>query len=285
MTNLNARQITEWNGGAGESWRTNAERFDRMLRPFSDALLAAARIQYDEKVLEVGCGAGGLAIEMAKLGAKVTAVDVSENLIDLALTRQSKAAVAVDFRLGDVSQMDFAPDFDLLLSHLGVMFFDAPVMAFANMRKALRPSGRLACLAWRNLSENQAASLPEKALAPDLAPPPPPIDAPGPFSFGDATRVQRILKEAGFTDIIMTPFDANLLFGEGEDHDAALEDALDMAYHIGPLRRWLADSSQSVKIAVQDRLRKLFFAHLTNKGVEVSGAAWIITAKSEFQIS
>lgn len=280
MTNANTRQIAEWNGAAGDSWWANYQRFDRMLRPFSDALMVAAHVQAGEKVLEIGCGAGTLAIEMARTSADVTAVDVSQGLIDLARNRQKDAGLSIDFHLGDASHMAFSPEFDLLFSHLGVMFFDDPAAAFANMRGALKAEGRLACLAWRSTGENEAAALPEAALAPDLTAPVRPPEAPGPFSFGDRDRIQRILTEAGFKEIAIEPFDAVLLFGEGEDRDAALDDALDMAYHIGPLRRWLVDADEAVKARVHQRLRQLFTSHITPKGVELKGAAWIITASN-----
>ena len=275
MGNENTRQIAEWNGAAGKSWTLNAERFDRMLKPFSDRLLEAAGIQPGRRVLEIGCGAGGLAIEMADRGAVVTAVDVSESLLERARTR---AAATIDFRLGDASHMAFEAEFDLLISHLGVMFFDDPAAAFANMRTALKPDGRLACLAWRGTAENEAVTLAEVALAPDMAVPTRPADAPGPFSFGDRDRVVDILARAGFSEISITPFDALMLFGEG-DSDAALDDAVIMAQHIGPLRRWLDGCDEAIARNILRRLRTLLASHLTPRGVELKGATWIITAK------
>ena len=277
MTNANTRQIAEWNGAAGDSWSLNAARFDRMLAPFSDALLAAASIRPDERILEIGCGAGGLAIAMAGRGAKVTAIDVSGSLLDVA---RGRASETVDFRLGDASHMKFPAEFGLLISHLGVMFFDDPVAAFANMRAALKPDGRLACLAWRGPTENEAVTLAEAALATDLTVPVRPAGAPGPFSFGDRDRVHGILEQSGFRDISIVPFDASMLFGEGTNQDAVLDDALVMAQHIGPLRRWLDGCDDLVTGRVLQRLRKLFADRLTPRGVELRGAAWVITAKA-----
>ena len=278
--NANTRQIHEWNGAAGDSWSLNQDRFDRMLKPFSDALQAAAKVKPGEKVLEIGCGAGGLAIEMATHGATVMAVDVSNSLLGLARTRATQARLSIEFQLDDASHATFTSDFDLLTSHLGVMFFDDPAAAFANMRTALKPDGRLAMLTWRGTAENEAAALAEAALAPDLTAPARPPDAPGPFSFGHRNRVHDILARGGFRDIAIEPFDAPMLFGEGDDAKAALDDAMNMAYHIGPLRRWLDGQSELVTIGVQQRLRKLFSYHVTPKGVELKGAAWVITAKA-----
>ena len=279
MTNTNTRQIKEWNGAAGDSWTVNYARFDRMLTPFSDALLAAADIRPRERALEIGCGAGSLAMEMAARRARVTAVDVSESLLNLARVREMETLAGIDFRLGDASHMTFTPDFDLLISHLGVMFFDDPAAAFSHMRTALKPDGRLAMLAWRGTAENEVVTLSEAALAPDLTAPVRAPDAPGPFSFGDRDRVHSILEQAGFRDIAIEPFDAPMLFGEGDDGKAALDDALVMAQHIGPLRRWLDGGDELTRSGVLLRLRKLFAYHITPRGVELKGAAWVTTAK------
>src|SRR3546814_4732437 len=96
------------------------------------------------------------------------------------------------------------------------MFFDDPAAAFAHMRRALRPGGRLAFVCWRAAAENDWVRLPMGAIR-DLVPPPPSPDpeAPGPFSFGDRDRVARILTAAGFADVAIAPFDHELPFGEG----------------------------------------------------------------------
>ena len=113
----------------------------------------------------------------------------------------------VEFALADATIYPFVPaSFDLLASRFGVMFFADPAMSFANMRKALRPSGRLAFACWREPRENPLFMAPLQAVykhvpkMPQLGP-----EDPGPFAFASEARVHRILGEAGFTGIAMEP--------------------------------------------------------------------------------
>src|SRR6202011_2354551 len=94
--------------------------------------------------------------------------------------------------------------FDLLVSRFGVMFFAQPALSFANLRRALRPSGRLAFACWREPRDNPWLMMPLEAVykhapkLPQLGP-----EDPGPFSFASEARVNRILSEAGFSAIAM----------------------------------------------------------------------------------
>ena len=107
----------------------------------------------------------------------------------------------VDFVLADATVYPFEPaSFDLLASRFGVMFFADPALSFANMRKALRPSGRLAFACWREPRENPFFMAPLQAAykhVPKLPQQGP--EDPGPFAFASEARVRRILDAAGFT--------------------------------------------------------------------------------------
>src|SRR3546814_10937644 len=127
------------------------------------------------------------------------------------------------------------------------MFCDDPAAACADLREALKAGGRLAFVCWRAAAENDWVRLPMGAIR-DLVPPPPPPDpeAPGPFSFGDSDRIARILAAAGFVDIAIAPFDHDLPFGQGATRDAAIEEAVDLAFQVGPLSRALVDQDDGV---------------------------------------
>lgn len=274
----NQRQITEWNGRAGDSWTIHQARFDRMLAPFGDALLQAVGLKRGEAVLDIGCGAGATALALARQGARVTGVDVSQSLIDRAKALAFEAELPASFIVADASTYGFEASFDVVVSRLGVMFFDDPSAAFANLHSALKPDGRLACLTWRGAADNEAAALVAAAAPPVVVPPRDP-SAPGPFSFGDRDRVRGYLETAGFRDIAIEPFDHPMLFGEGETNAQALDDAMDMAFHIGPLRRVIDGVSDMEEIGICQRLRKLMSYRLTPRGVELKAGAWIITAR------
>jgi SAM-dependent methyltransferase len=92
-----------------------------------------------------------------------------------------------------------------MTSQFGVMFFEDPVAAFSNIRRQLKAGGRIAFACWQKADRNTWH--PGPALAP-FAPGPAPArkgTPPGPFAFGDASRVRGILNSAGFSDVTRTP--------------------------------------------------------------------------------
>ncbi|SNS75622.1 class I SAM-dependent methyltransferase [Sphingopyxis indica] len=284
MPETSAYQVADWNGRNGEQWVANQARLDQMLAVFGDAAIAAAAPAAGDRVLDVGCGAGTTSIALAaRVGSRgrVLGVDISEPLIRHARSR-APAGTPLTFELADAGRTALpAQSFDLLFSRFGTMFFDDPAAAFAHMRRALRPGGRLAFVCWRAAAENDWVRLPMGAIR-DLVPPPPSPDpeAPGPFSFGDRDRVARILTAAGFADVAIAPFDHELPFGEGATRAAAIDDAVDMAFQVGPLSRALSDQPDAVRAPAAEAVRRAFAARPGERSVMIDGAAWIVTARN-----
>ena len=284
MTEQNAYQVADWNGQSGEYWAANQARLDAMFAVFGQAAIAAAAPATGERVLDVGCGAGASSLALAArvgAGGQVLGVDVSEPLIGRACALAPQDA-PVRFRVADASSAELPEGaFDILFSRFGVMFFDDPTAAFAHMRRALRPGGRVAFVCWRGVAENDWVRLPMgavKDIVPLPAPPGP--EAPGPFSFGDRGRVMRILTAAGFTDITITPFDASIPFGEGKTRDAAIDDAVRMAFEGGPLSLVLADQPDDIRARAWAAARAAFAGLAGERSVMINGAAWIVMAQS-----
>ncbi|MDF7776780.1 class I SAM-dependent methyltransferase [Sphingomonas sp. AOB5] len=284
MTQPNVYQVADWNGSSGERWVANQVRLDHMLAIFGVAAIDAAAPLPGERVLDIGCGAGATSLTLAarvRPNGQVLGVDISAPLIDRAW-EMAPAGAALEYRLADASTAPLpVHGFDLLFSRFGVMFFDDPAAAFAHMRHALVPGGRLAFVCWRTASENDWVRLPMGAIR-DLLPPSPAPDpeAPGPFSFGDRDRIARILAEAGFTDIAIAPFDAVIPFGQGETREAALDDAVEMAFEVGPLSRALKDQPGDIRDAAAMAVREAFAGRPGETSVLIDGAAWIVTARN-----
>lgn len=283
MSEANAEQIEAWNGAVGAKWVRYQDRLDRMLAPFGSALLKAAAVKPGNRIMDVGCGCGATTLEAATLTGstgRTLGIDISLPMISRARERNAQRGLSAAFSVADASLHDFAPDaFDLLISRFGVMFFDDPVAAFANLHNALAKNGRLAFVCWRAIAENPWLSLPLRAAIPLLPPfEPTPPGAPGPFAFADAGRVATLLAEAGFRDIDLTPYDAKLVLGAPEGD--ALEDALAQSLEIGPLSRLLADIPDTLRANVTDAVRTELARHLTPEGIALGGATWIITARA-----
>lgn len=276
---LNADQIAYWNGPGGQRWADRQQSQDVVLAPVSDVLTDRAKPKAGERILDVGCGAGATTMALAqKVGPAggVVGIDISAPM--LARARQvAPAGLPVEFLLADATVYPFEPaSFDLLTSRFGVMFFAEPALSFANLRKALKPSGRLAFACWRQPRDNPFFMAPLRAVykhAPKLPRPGP--EDPGPFSFASEARVHRVLGEAGFSGIKMEPCDLLLDIAVGKGLDAAVESALE----IGPASRALADQPSGVRAAAAHSIREAFAAFAKGQAVPLPAAIWIVTAR------
>jgi len=276
----NADQIAYWNGPGGQRWADRQQIQDIVLAPVADVLIDRAKIQTGERILDVGCGAGATAVAFAqKVGpaGRVIGVDISAPM--LARARQvAPESMPVEFVLADATIYPFAPGaFDLLASRFGVMFFAEPALSFANMRKALKPSGRLAFACWRDPRDNPFFMAPLQAVykhVPRLPPLGP--EDPGPFSFASETRVNRILSEAGFSGVAMEPCDLLLDVAVGRGLDAAVQGALE----IGPASRALADHPPEVRTAATQSIREALVPFVRGQSVPLPALIWIVTARA-----
>lgn len=273
----------DWNGDSGERWAANLARLDLMLEDFGSAAIAAAGALPGEQILDIGCGSGTTSFTLAqRVGSSghVLGVDISEQLVDIARAAIPDGA-PVAFRCADAATAALPQgQFDLLFSRFGVMFFDDPVAAFAHMRGALKPGGRVAFICWRGAQENDWVRLPMAAIRDIVEPAPADPNAPGPFAFGDRQRLADILAAAGFTAIDIAPFDTTLPYGRGANREAAIDDALDMSFQVGPLSRALAEQSNDIRARAAEAVRAAFTKRPGEKSVLIDGAAWVVTARN-----
>lgn len=273
----------DWNGDSGDRWAANLVRLDLMLEDFGNAAIRAADAQPGEQILDISCGSGTstfVLAEQAGAAGFVLGVDISEQLVAVASAAAPDAS-PIEFRCADAATAPLpAQEFDLLFSRFGVMFFDDPVAAFTHMRGALKPGGRLAFVCWRGAQENDWVRLPMAAIRDIVQPAPADPNAPGPFAFGDRQRLADILAAAGFTAIDIAPFDTRISYGRGDTRDAAIDDALDMAFQVGPLSRALADQPDDVREKAAVAVRAAFAKQPGETSVQIDGAAWIVTARN-----
>lgn len=180
------------------------EGFTNRVTPY---IVAAAAPQPGERVLEIGPGGGKLSLAIAPLvqpRGSVTGADISQGMVEWATSRAAEAKVKnVAFTLADVqTETVQGGPFDLAVSQFGVMFFDEPQVAFANIARQLKPGGRIVFACWQTQAKNTWHT--GKVLAP-FAPPPRPLDPgkspTGPFSLGDARKTRTLLGAAGFVDV------------------------------------------------------------------------------------
>ena len=283
MSDIQTVPTHDWNGDSGDRWAANLARLDLMLEDFGNAAIRAANAQPGEQILDIGCGSGTSTFPFAERvgpGGHVLGVDISEQLVEVARAA-APARVPVEFLCADAATAPLREgSFDLLFSRFGVMFFDDPVAAFTQMRRALKPGGRLAFVCWRGAQENDWVRLPMAAIRNIVAPVPADPTAPGPFAFGDRQRLADILAAAGFTAIDIAPFDTTISYGRGATREEAVDDALNMAFQVGPLARALADQPDDIREKAAIAVRAAFAKRPGETSVLIDGAAWIVTARN-----
>ena len=277
---LNADQIAYWNGPAGQRWADRQAAQDILLGPVANILIDRAKPQAGERVIDIGCGSGVTTIAFARKVAPsghAFGVDISAPM----LARERASApkeLPVDFTLADATVYPFDPaSFDLLASRFGVMFFADPALSFANMRKALKPSGRLAFACWREPRENPFFMAPLQAAykhVPKLPQQGP--EDPGPFAFASEERVRRILDAAGFAAVQMEPCPLLLDAAIGRGLDGAVQAALE----IGPASRALEGQPAELRAAAANSIREALTAFAKGDAVLLPASIWIVTAKA-----
>ena len=180
----------------------------------------------------------------------------------------------LQFELADAAAHAFSGDHDLLFSRLGVMFFDDPIGAFANLHRACKPGGRLAFICWRALAENPWAAAPLMAARPLLPPQAPPDpDAPGPFAFADPQRILSVLSDVGFHNVETRKYDG--VMAMGNDLSLTAEQTL----QIGPLSRAVGEADADTRAKIIAAARGALAAFATADGeIAPPTACWLVGA-------
>lgn len=272
MSESNKTQIELWDGRVGEKWVAHQSSLDAMLSHVTTELVSRAGNISGLRLLDIGCGTGETCIHWLTGGANVTGVDISSPMLALAEKRTDSKATLIK---ADASTWASDTPFDLAVSQFGVMFFDDPKTAFKNIATNIRTGGRLLFACWCPPSENPWATTPINSirdLLPDMPTPDP--HAPGPFALADATRLQHVLEEAGFTNINIEFFNFPVRM--------ALEGGVTAAAHfatqVGPAGWALAEASDELRTKAIERIKTALAPYEKNGAVTLTGSAWIVEA-------
>jgi SAM-dependent methyltransferase len=258
------------------AWAEVRDLLELQLAPLGRRALAALAPRPGESILDIGCGGGETALDLARAVAPdgtVVGVDLSAAVLAFA-RRAAKGCERVRFVNADAQVFPFEQaSFNAAFSRFGVMFFADPTAAFINIRRSLRPNGRLAFVCWRALQENALDIVPLSAASAHLPPQPAhDLDAPGPFAFANPDRVRGILESAGFGAIEITAHDEQV--GSGD-----LDAMLAVCSRVGALGKILRENPE-LRAATLPAVRAALAAHDGPDGVRLNAATWVVTARA-----
>lgn len=267
-----------WNTHRVITWAEEQPMLDRLFLPFEHILTDAVVAEGPSEVLDIGCGTGATTLAIAQKLApngRCTGLDVAEILVNVGRERAVKNQVPnASFLVGDAQRYDLAPDrFDAIVSRFGVMFFDDPQAAFANIRRATRVGGTLTCIVWRGPQDNPFMVTAERAVTALLGSEEP-IDpcAPGQFAFGEADRVRAILTASAWDAIDIQPIDVDCKLSKS-----------DLAIYVrrmGRVGTILPDLDEVMRHRVTSALDEAFSRFLAGGQAHFTAACWLVRAKA-----
>ncbi len=282
MTTANEEQAEYWGKSVlGAKWLIHEDQLDHLLAPVLGLVLERAELKPGMRVLDIGCGTGASTIASAQevgRNGRVLAADFSqpfahrtrERSLDLGLTQvEVECADAQTFGFSEGTQ-------DAVISRFGVMFFEDPVAAFANMANALKPGGQMTFAAWGPLSDNPWFKLPHIAATNQLGQPPK-VDryAPGPLAFHDIEHVTVILSRAGLCDV---RGETVSLFLHGPD---TLEETAALCMRVGPASRVISHfgaSDEDIE-AIRTAVAEAFATFASDDGIRIPAAINLFQAR------
>ncbi|MFF3752475.1 class I SAM-dependent methyltransferase [Streptomyces sp. NPDC002018] len=274
ITTANQDQSDAWNGYEGRHWADHPERYDALNEGADELLLDAAGVRAGHRVLDIGCGTGQLTRRAAGRGAEGLGLDLSAPMLEAAAEAAAAAGLeGVSFARGDAQVFPFdEAAYDAAVSRFGVMFFADPVAAFANIRRALRPGGRLVFVCSQGHARMDQTviyrAIGTRVPVPDFT------QHTGPASFADPGRSEQVLRGAGFTSVAVEPFTLSQYWGADPD------DAAGFLTDWGPVRHWMreANADDGIRRQVRAAAAEAFAAYATADGVTLSAHVWRVTA-------
>jgi SAM-dependent methyltransferase len=276
----NATQQAYWNNVAGPRWVRLGHARESRTRAVTGLLLRRAAPTPGEKVLEVGCGTGAATVPLAKAvgpQGEVLGLDISAPMLEAARARIEGSGLRNIALVEGDAQTHALPEarFDLIASRFGVMFFSDPAAAFANLRKAARPGGRLCFACWGSLDDNPQWLIPYRVAVRHVGPPAPkPASTPGPMAYADPDYVRSFLRAAGFAEIEIDR-EAVTVFGSTPREEA------EHACLMGPPGRLIDEKKPDAATleAIRREMEEAFAAHAQGAEMRLAGTVLLVAAR------
>jgi len=254
---LKERTRRQWQAIA-PAWDRWTPVLERWLAPLTEAMLSAAAIAPGQRVLDIAAGAGEPSLTIARRvgpSGGVVSTDISEAILGYAAARAAAAGLDnVETHVMDGEDLDL-PDgsFDAAVSRLGIIYFPDRPRAVREMRRILRPGGRIAIGGISDPAANPFSVVTFAIIARRLGLPRPDPDAPGPYSLGSEAVMRKVLAEAGFEGDRADIVDAPLELGSAEDAASLQLEAFGFEGMLGTLSPTERDETRA---EIVDALRR-----------------------------
>ncbi|WP_106399775.1 class I SAM-dependent methyltransferase [Actinocorallia populi] len=280
-TIANVHQYEAWNGYEGRHWAENQDRYEAMVGGSNRPLFEAARIGQDDRVLDIGCGAGLTTRRAAVLAPRGRAlgVDLSAPMLECArAVAAEKGITNVSFEQGDAQVHPFAAgEFDVVISRGGIWYFADPLAAFANIGSALRPGGRLAITTPDSTGGRVGTGFPDIFRIMGEYLPDPPVLATEDESRALTTMatpgdIATVLTGAGFVSVAVEPHGYTAMLGR------TAKDAADFVFGLGPVRHWFRDADADTEHRAHEAVRAALAPHEAAGGVRQPVSGFVATA-------
>ncbi len=249
----------------------------------SAKIFPSLEVREGDRAVDVGCGFGDTAIELAqRVGANgsVLGIDCCEAFLDIARGDAAAAGVEnVEFVNADVQFYPFEGDFDFCFSRFGTQFFENPVAGLKSMRRSLKPGGTMTMIVWRGIDDNPWLGMAKEIVLRYL---PEPGDdgrscGPGPFSMAGQEMVTKQLEIAGYNGIEFVRVDAPLMVGNSPD------DAADFQLSLGPageVFREAGEEAEEKRAEITAALTSELSKFETDEGIILPSSSWVISARN-----
>ncbi len=276
---LRARLHAMWAGVAG-GWAEHAESVDAMAAPLTERMLELSAPKPGERVLELACGPGGAGLAAAERvtpGGEVVLSDVAGEMTAIASARADAIGLSnVSTRQLDLEQIE-EPDgsYDVVLCREGLMLVPDPARAAREIRRVLRPGGRVVLSVWGPRARNPRLGVLFDAVSAETGAPVPPPGIPGPFSLDDAQRLAGLLSAAGLSAVAVkevTFLQRDASFEEWWEKRTALA---------GPLAKVLASLPKDAAHAIRARAREATRPYETPAGLELPALTLVASGQRD----
>jgi ubiquinone/menaquinone biosynthesis C-methylase UbiE len=266
-------------------------KFDRFrhilvggLTHHSQAVFPKLPVREGDRVVDVGCGWGDTAMQLARMvgpRGSVTGIDCCDLFLDIAREELAETDLEnVNFVRGDAEVSLPESEYAFAFARFGTMFFANPVAGLRNMRRSLKPGGRMVHIVWRDPKDNPWLSMAKEVVLRFL--PPPGEGArtcgPGPFSMADEPTVRKMMEISGYEDITFERIDAPVLIGRN------VKDAINFQLAIGPageVFREAGDEAERKRPQIEAALAEAIDRQKREAdGIVMDSSSWMISARN-----